>query len=113
MTLHCKVVFFFVCGAKNTHKLYLLAFETEKWVVLWFISILHFVLLVSVNLDGNLIETLMNHWVFTYVRCCLLNALHIFFSPGQLKLLQESKHEEGGSEEEYTSLLNKKTLLGE
>lgn len=36
----------------------------------------------------------------------------LFFAPGQLKLLQESKCEEGGSEEEYTSLFNKKTSLG-
>lgn len=50
----------------------------------------------------------MNHRVFTYVRCCLINALHISFFPGQLKLLQESTCEEGGSEEEYTSLFNKK-----
>lgn len=33
--------------------------------------------------------------------------MHIFFFPGQLKLLQESKCEEGGSEEESASLFNK------
>lgn len=49
----------------------------------------------------------MNHWVFTYVRCCLINALHIFFFPGHLKLVQESECEEGRSKEEYTSLFNK------
>lgn len=50
----------------------------------------------------------MNPWVFTYVRC-LINALHISFFPGQLKLLRVAGEcEEGGSEEEYTSFFNKR-----